>query len=67
MIEATKTPACPHVYKVEARYSKIVTKGQRGCIHELTADIDVLIEKTPDDWVARLEMEGLYDWGEGQQ
>ena len=65
MIEATKAPACPHVYEVEARYSKIVPKGQRGCVHELTADIDVLIEKTPDDWVARLEMEGLDDWGEG--
>ena len=45
MIEATKAPACPHVYEVEARYGKIVPKGQRGCVHELTVDIDVLIEE----------------------
>ena len=65
MIESIKPAACPHVYEVEALYTKVLPKGQRGCLYELTAEVSVKIEKTPDDWIARIEKDGLYDWGEG--
>ena len=66
MIESTK-PATDKDDEPEilARYTKALPKGRYPCGYSLKSDLQVEIERTPEEWIAAVEMESLYLWGTG--
>ncbi len=67
MIESTKPVTDTNVEpEILARYTKVLPRGRGGGGYELKANLPVKIERTPEDWTARVEVECLYEWGEGK-
>ena len=66
MIESTKpvtdTEDEPEIL---ARYRKVLSKGRRGCHHQLKVDIPAEIEHSSEGWGATVEVECLYEYGWG--
>ena len=66
MIESTKpvtdTDDEPEIL---ARYTKVLPKGRYACGYSLKADLQVEVERTPEEWIVTVEMESLYLWGAG--
>ena len=67
MIESTKpVTETDDEPEILARYTKVLPKGQGGGGYKLKIDLPVEIEHTSEDWTARVEVECLYEWGEGK-
>ena len=66
MIESTKpvtdTDDEPEIL---ARYTKVLPKGRCSEGYELKSDLQVEIERTPEEWIVTVEVESLYLWGAG--
>ena len=48
-----------------ARYTKVLPKSRYAYGYSLKSDLQVEIERTPEEWIVTVEMESLYLWGAG--